>query len=81
MNTIYFTTTEISGRNENNRSFYLSAEEAKKDTETKLQEELRNVQKLIRDYNLDMPILTGVLKNLSVTIHVRPFAFQEEKVS
>ena len=81
MNAIYFTTAEISGKNENNQSFYTSAEEARKDTDAKLHEEIRNVQKLIHDYDLDMPILTNILKNLSVQIHVRQFTFQEEKVS
>lgn len=78
MNEIYFTTTEISGRNENNKMFYTSAEEAKKDTDAKIHEEIRNVQKLIHDYSLDTPILTSILKNLSVQVHVRQYTLQEK---
>ena len=81
MNAIYFTTVEVMGKNENNRSFYLAPDEAKKDTEARIQEEIRNVQKLIHDYGLETPILSDVLKNLAIDVIVRPFVYQEEKAS
>ena len=81
MNSIYFTTAKISGKNENNTSFYLSVDEAKKDTDAKLQEEIRNVQKLINDYKLEMPILSGILKNLKIEVNVREYVFQGNKAA
>ena len=81
MNSIYFTTAKISGENENNVSFYLTVEEAKKDTDAKLQEEIRCIQKLINDYKLKMPILSGILKNLKIEVNVREYMFQENKTA
>ncbi len=81
MNSIYFTTAKISGENENNVSFYLTVEEAKKDTDAKLQEEIRCIQKLINDYKLKMPILSGILKNLKIEVNIREYMFQENKTA
>ena len=79
MNQIFFGTVEIAGHNEDNKLFYTSEEEARKDIDSKIHEEIRNVQKLINDYNLDAPILSYILKHLTVNIKIRQFVLQEEE--
>lgn len=81
MNKLFFTTVNIAGTVEDNQSFYLSEEEARREAEVKVQEEIRNIQKLIHDYQLDMPILTHLLKDLSVSVSVREYMLCEEKAS
>ena len=81
MNKLFFTTVEVSGFKEDNRNFYLSEEDARKETEAKVHEEIRNVQKLINDCKLEMPILTAVLDNLNVSVYVREYALCENKAS
>ena len=81
MNKLFFTTVEISGTVDDNKSFYLSKEEAEKETQANIHEEIRNVQKLINDYKLDMPILTKILQDLSVQVYVREYALCEGKAS
>ena len=81
MNKLFFTTVEINGFTDDNRTFYLSEEEARKETEAKIHEEIRNVQKLINDYKLDMPILTNILKDVATHVYVREYALCEGKAS
>ena len=81
MDEIYFSSIEISGIQEDNRSFYPSAEEAKKLTEAKFQEELNNIQKLLDDYQMDTPIMKQILRSLKVQVHIRRFTLAEQIAS
>ena len=81
MDKLFFTTVAVSSSTDDNQLFYLSEEEARKETEAAVQEEIRNIQKLIHDCQLDMPILTRLLKSLSVSISVREYALCEAKAS
>ena len=73
MNKLFFTTVNIAGAVEDNQSFYLSEEEARRETETRIHDEIRNMQKLIHDYQLDMPVLAHLLKDLSVSVSIREY--------
>ena len=81
MNKLFFTTVKIAGTVEDNQSFYLSEEEARKEAENRIHEEICNVQKLVHDYQLNLPVLTNLLKNLSVSVSVREYVLNEEKAS
>ena len=81
MDDIYFSSIEVNGIREDNRSFYPSAEEAKKITEAKFQEELHNVQKLLDDYQMDTPMMKQLLQSLKVQVHVRRFTLAEQIAS
>ena len=81
MEEIYFSSVEVNGRQENNQSFFYTEEEAKKVTETKFQEELRIIQKLLSDYNIDTPMINQILRSLKVNIHVKKFTLTKQIAS
>ena len=81
MNHIYFGTVTISGEADENQKFYRSGEEASKDLDDQIHEELRNVQKLVHDYGLSTPILDKLFKKLTVRVSVREYTLSEENAS
>ena len=77
MDSIYFSTVTASAKRENNSFFYRSAEEAKKDTESKVNEEVQVILKLINDYSLDVPIMKQLLRGLHIKVEAREFVMKE----